>query len=178
MITLRSPRVRLQKVPGGFRREVQPRRQHWFLNKKSRFPIPNPAFCSLFQGTKTARREGKSRGPEPEADANRHSVEAQGRAQAEGRVAVVGGGTSQHNTQHRWRMCYRRGYRGVSPRHRRGLVFDSLRHRLSVSRFLRHCGLDRSRRKGGHRELRRCTFPRARGKEPAVIPACQGPKKA
>src|SRR5271165_6559797 len=29
----------------GFRREVQPRRQHWFLNEKSGFPFRTPAFC-------------------------------------------------------------------------------------------------------------------------------------
>src|ERR1700691_2985060 len=29
---------------GGFRREVQPRRQHWFLNEKSGFPLRTPAF--------------------------------------------------------------------------------------------------------------------------------------
>jgi hypothetical protein len=45
---------------GGFRREVQPRRQHWFLNEKAGFPFRTPAFCSVFQGTKTARREGIS----------------------------------------------------------------------------------------------------------------------
>jgi hypothetical protein len=32
---------------GGFRREVQPRRQHWFLNEKSGFPFRTPAFCSV-----------------------------------------------------------------------------------------------------------------------------------
>jgi len=36
--------------PGGFRREVQPRRQHWFLNEKSGFPFRTPAFCSVSRG--------------------------------------------------------------------------------------------------------------------------------
>jgi len=35
---------------GGFRREVQPRRQHWFLNEKSGFPFRTPAFCSISRG--------------------------------------------------------------------------------------------------------------------------------
>ena len=35
---------------GGFRREVQPRRQHWFLNEKSGFPFRTPAFCSASRG--------------------------------------------------------------------------------------------------------------------------------
>src|SRR5271165_3768778 len=35
---------------GGFRREVQPRRQHWFLNEKSGFPFQTPAFCSVSRG--------------------------------------------------------------------------------------------------------------------------------
>src|SRR5271163_3447588 len=35
---------------GGFRREVQPRRQHWFLNEKSGFPFRTPAFCSVSRG--------------------------------------------------------------------------------------------------------------------------------
>src|SRR5271169_5468410 len=35
---------------GGFRREVQPRRQHWFLNEKSGFPFQTPAFCSVSNG--------------------------------------------------------------------------------------------------------------------------------
>src|SRR5271165_6543985 len=35
---------------GGFRREVQPRRQHWFLNEKSGFPSRTPAFCSASRG--------------------------------------------------------------------------------------------------------------------------------
>ena len=35
---------------GGFRREMQPRRQHWFLNKKSGFPLRTPAFCSVSKG--------------------------------------------------------------------------------------------------------------------------------
>ena len=37
-------------VLGGFRREVQPRRQHWFLNEKSGFPFRTPAFCSVSRG--------------------------------------------------------------------------------------------------------------------------------
>src|SRR5271157_1146889 len=37
-------------VKGGFRREVQPRRQHWFLNEKSGFPFRTPAFCSVSRG--------------------------------------------------------------------------------------------------------------------------------
>ena len=35
---------------GRFRREVQPRRQHWFLNEKSGFPFRTPAFCSVSRG--------------------------------------------------------------------------------------------------------------------------------
>jgi hypothetical protein len=35
---------------GGFRREVQPRRQHWFLNEKSDLPFRPPAFCSVSRG--------------------------------------------------------------------------------------------------------------------------------
>ena len=35
---------------GGFRREVQPCRQHWFLNEKSGFPFRTPAFCSVSRG--------------------------------------------------------------------------------------------------------------------------------
>src|SRR5271157_4737951 len=35
---------------GGFRREVQPRLQHWFLNEKSGFPFRTPAFCSVSRG--------------------------------------------------------------------------------------------------------------------------------
>ena len=35
---------------GGFRREVQPRRQHWSLNRKSGFPFRTPAFCSVSEG--------------------------------------------------------------------------------------------------------------------------------
>jgi Phage Tail Collar Domain len=31
-----------QSPDGGFRREVQPRRQHWFLNEKSGFPFRTP----------------------------------------------------------------------------------------------------------------------------------------
>jgi hypothetical protein len=30
---------------GGFRREVQPRRQHWFLNGKSGFAFRTPPFA-------------------------------------------------------------------------------------------------------------------------------------
>ena len=41
---------------GGFRREVQPRRQQ----RKVGFPIPNTGLLLGFQGTKTARREGIS----------------------------------------------------------------------------------------------------------------------
>ena len=38
-------------LPGrGFPREVQPRRQHWFLNEKSGFPFRTPAFCSVSRG--------------------------------------------------------------------------------------------------------------------------------
>ena len=46
--SLRSHRYR--KARGGFRREVQPRRQHWFLNEKSGFPFRTPAFCSVSRG--------------------------------------------------------------------------------------------------------------------------------
>jgi hypothetical protein len=42
-------RERVRKV-GGFRREVQPRRQHWFLNEKSGFPFRTPVFCSVSKG--------------------------------------------------------------------------------------------------------------------------------
>src|SRR5271157_6622355 len=35
---------------GGFRSEVRPRRQHWFLNEKSGFPFRTPAFCSVSRG--------------------------------------------------------------------------------------------------------------------------------
>ena len=35
---------------GGFRREVQPRRQHWFLNEMLGFPFRTPAFCSVSRG--------------------------------------------------------------------------------------------------------------------------------
>ena len=35
---------------GGFRSEVQPRRQHWFLNEKSGFLFRTPAFCSVSRG--------------------------------------------------------------------------------------------------------------------------------
>ena len=38
------------RAGGGFRREVQPRRQHWFLNEKSGFPFRTPAFCSVSKG--------------------------------------------------------------------------------------------------------------------------------
>ena len=52
-----------QLTRGGFRREVQPRRQHWFLNEKSGSPLRTPAFCSVSKGTKTARRRRKYRAP-------------------------------------------------------------------------------------------------------------------
>ena len=39
-----------ERAGGGFRREVQPRRQHWFLNEKSGFPFRTPAFCSVSRG--------------------------------------------------------------------------------------------------------------------------------
>src|ERR1700722_5640275 len=42
--------VAARKAGGGFRREVQPRRQHWFLNEKSGFPFRTPAFCSVSRG--------------------------------------------------------------------------------------------------------------------------------
>jgi len=35
---------------GGFRREVQPRRQHWFLKRKPGFPFRTLAFCSVSKG--------------------------------------------------------------------------------------------------------------------------------
>jgi hypothetical protein len=38
------------RAPGGFQREVQPRRQHWFLNEMSGFPFRTPAFCSVSRG--------------------------------------------------------------------------------------------------------------------------------
>src|SRR5271165_363124 len=40
----------VERGGGGFRREVQPRRQHWFLNEKSGFPFRTPAFCSVSRG--------------------------------------------------------------------------------------------------------------------------------
>jgi adenylate cyclase len=43
------PKEKRERV-GGFRREVQPRRQHWFLNEKSGFPFRTPAFCSVSRG--------------------------------------------------------------------------------------------------------------------------------
>ena len=43
-------RCRFIHSSGGFRREVQPRRQHWFLNEKSGFPFRTPAFCSVSRG--------------------------------------------------------------------------------------------------------------------------------
>ena len=42
--------IRHDGRPGGFRREVQPRRQHWFLNEKSGLPFRTPAFCSVSRG--------------------------------------------------------------------------------------------------------------------------------
>src|SRR5271165_2680734 len=45
-----SPCMHLKAGAGGFRREVQPRRQHWFLNEKSGFPSRTPAFCSVSRG--------------------------------------------------------------------------------------------------------------------------------
>src|SRR5580693_2622231 len=42
---------------GGFRREVQPRRQHWFLNEKSGFPFRTPAFCSVSRGQRRLGEE-------------------------------------------------------------------------------------------------------------------------
>src|SRR5271169_5008336 len=41
---------RRAKTDGGFRSEVQPRRQHWFLDEKSGFPFRTPAFCSVSRG--------------------------------------------------------------------------------------------------------------------------------
>ena len=41
---------RCSHLAGRFRREVQPRRQHWFLNEKSGFPFRTPAFCSVSKG--------------------------------------------------------------------------------------------------------------------------------
>src|SRR5215469_16367133 len=43
---------------GGFRREVQPRRQHWFLNEKSGFPFRTPAFCSVSKGQRRLGEKG------------------------------------------------------------------------------------------------------------------------
>src|ERR1700722_11528568 len=42
---------------GGFRREVQPRRQDWFLNEKSGFPFRTPAFCSVSRGQRRLGEE-------------------------------------------------------------------------------------------------------------------------
>src|SRR5271157_594166 len=42
---------------GGFRREVQPRRQHWFLNEKSGFPFRTPAFCSVSRRRRLGEKE-------------------------------------------------------------------------------------------------------------------------
>src|SRR5208283_4820547 len=44
------PKTPPTTAEGGFRREVQPRRQHWFLNEKSGFPFRTPAFCSVSRG--------------------------------------------------------------------------------------------------------------------------------
>ena len=54
-------RSRRRSPCGGWnsRREVQPRRQHWFL-AESRVSHSEPRLLLGFQGTKTARREGKS----------------------------------------------------------------------------------------------------------------------
>jgi hypothetical protein len=40
----------LADANGGFRREVQPRRQHWFLKRRPGFPFRTPAFCSVSKG--------------------------------------------------------------------------------------------------------------------------------
>jgi hypothetical protein len=53
----RSRKSKLWLGGGGFRREVQPGRQHWFLNEKSGLPFRPPGLLLGFQGTKTARRE-------------------------------------------------------------------------------------------------------------------------
>ena len=42
---------------GGFRREVQPRRQHWFLNEKSGFSFRTPAFFSVSRGQRRLGEE-------------------------------------------------------------------------------------------------------------------------
>jgi hypothetical protein len=51
---------------GGFRREVQPRRQHWFLKRKPGFPFRTPAFCSVSKGQ---RRLGEKEYRAPFSDA-------------------------------------------------------------------------------------------------------------
>ena len=45
---------------------MQPRRQHWFLNKKSGFPLRTPAFCSVSKGQ---RRLGEKEYRAPSAHA-------------------------------------------------------------------------------------------------------------
>ena len=49
--------VQCVRPAGGFRREVQPRRQHWFLNEKSGFPFRTPAFCSVSRGQRRLGEE-------------------------------------------------------------------------------------------------------------------------
>jgi hypothetical protein len=49
--------IDMHKEGGGFRREVQPRRQHWFLNEKSGFPFRTPAFCSVSRGRRRLGEE-------------------------------------------------------------------------------------------------------------------------
>ncbi len=51
---------------GGFRREVQPRRQHWFLNRKSGFPFRTPAFCLVSKGQRLlGEKEHRARSVTP-----------------------------------------------------------------------------------------------------------------
>src|SRR5208282_2313257 len=50
IVLLRGALFCIAAALGGFRREVQPRRQHWFLNEKSGFPFQTPAFCSVSRG--------------------------------------------------------------------------------------------------------------------------------
>jgi hypothetical protein len=52
-----NTRVGVSAKGGGFRREVQPRRQHWFLNEKSGFPFRTPAFCSVSRGQRRLGEE-------------------------------------------------------------------------------------------------------------------------
>src|SRR5271166_6025175 len=74
---------------GGFRSEVQPRRQHWFLNEKSGFPFRTPAFCSVSRGQ---RRLGEK---EYRAPSVTPGVALRDRTQAAGTLTLGGTGGLQ-----------------------------------------------------------------------------------